>query len=78
MKAEEFSRFNKQHCRFKMRSGKEVYGVIWESFGEGKPGFYFVSMGEFKRCNGFENSDAPKGLGFTIEIEDVITAEPID
>jgi hypothetical protein len=23
-------RFTHKHCRFKLRSGKEVYGVVWE------------------------------------------------
>jgi hypothetical protein len=38
--------FLNQHCRFKLRSGKVVFGVIWEVSNGGETEYYFISAGE--------------------------------
>ena len=37
------------HCRFKLRSGREVYGVIWEVNTPNERSLYFASVQEYKR-----------------------------
>jgi hypothetical protein len=45
-----FKNFEKRHCRFKMKSGKEVYGVMWEEpENESKYRYYFSSSGDYQR-----------------------------
>lgn len=45
-----FKNFEKRHCRFKMKSGKEVYGIMWEEpENESKFKYYFSSSGDYER-----------------------------
>ena len=37
------------HCRFKLRSGREVFGVIWEVNTSTERKLYFASVQEYKR-----------------------------
>ena len=48
--------FAHKHCRFKLRSGKEVFGVIWEVETTDKTGLvgeskrlYFASIRDYER-----------------------------
>lgn len=38
-----------KHCRFKLRSGKEVYGVIWDVEVAGKRKLFFASVRDYER-----------------------------
>lgn len=54
MELSHLSAFTHKHCRFKLRSGKEVYGVVWEvetSDGSGAPSIslYFASVRDYER-----------------------------
>ena len=37
-------------CRFRLRGGREVYGVVWESIPRGEHGLTFASIGEYERA----------------------------
>jgi hypothetical protein len=47
--------YTHKHCRFKLRSGKEVFGVIWEVETTDKDGkvtgkrLYFASIRDYER-----------------------------
>ncbi len=41
--------FAHKHCRFKLRSGKEVFGVIWEVESMEKRSLFFASIGDYER-----------------------------
>ncbi len=64
----EFMAFNDQPCRFRLKSGKEVFGVIWEKPQPGQNSYYFASLSE--RFNRRGNS-----IGMMINLEDVVGAE---
>ena len=66
----EFRVYNDQPCRFRLKSGKEVYGVIWEKAQPGKASYYFASLSERYNHNLRNNS-----IGIMIDIEDVIGSE---
>ena len=38
-----------KHCRFKLKSGKEVYGVVWEVETGDACKFYFASVRDYQR-----------------------------
>ena len=38
-----------KHCRFKLRSGKEVFGVIWEVESTEKRSLFFASVRDYER-----------------------------
>ena len=67
----EFIAINDQPCRFKLKTGKEVFGVIWEKPQPGGTGYYFASLSErFNRS--YRNSAS---IGMMIDLEDVVGAE---
>ncbi|HPF89113.1 MAG: hypothetical protein H6590_04820 [Flavobacteriales bacterium] len=48
--------FTHKHCRFKLRNGKEVFGVIWEvetqtsaPSEQGGPRLFFASIRDYER-----------------------------
>ena len=41
--------FTNAHCRFRLRSGREVYGVIWEVETPSEHRFHFATIGEYER-----------------------------
>jgi hypothetical protein len=41
--------FTHKHCRFKLKSGKEVYGVVWEVETSGSQRLYFASVRDYQR-----------------------------
>jgi len=44
MRTDEIKQYYDQHCRFKLKSGKEVYGVIWEVNNGDSSRTYFSSL----------------------------------
>lgn len=67
MTSHEFNTINDRPCRFKMKSGKEVFGVIWES-PRGTENFFFATLSE-------RNNPRQNGIGILINLEDVVGAE---
>lgn len=66
------------HCRIKLRSGKEVFGVIWKNLSDTDKAIYFASYIEHKKLM------AEKRLSSThvdellkLEIEDILGIEPL-
>ncbi len=66
----EFRAFNDQPCRFRLKSGKEVFGVIWEKPQPGNTSYYFASLSER-----YNHSLRNNSIGMMIDIDDVIGAE---
>jgi hypothetical protein len=66
----EFRLYNDQPCRFRMKSGKEVFGVIWEKPQSGNTSYYFASLSER-----YNRSQRNNSIGMMINIEDVVGAE---
>jgi hypothetical protein len=49
MDTPDIQHFAHAHCRFKLRSGKEIFGVIWEvEIGENKK-LFFASIRDYER-----------------------------
>jgi hypothetical protein len=72
MTRSEFIQVNDRPCRFKLKSGKEVFGVIWENSTDKTPVYFFATLGErfdVRNKNGF---------GVTINLEDIVGAELIN
>lgn len=66
----EFLSINDQPCRIKLKSGKEVFGVIWEKNQTGGSSYYFASLSERFNRN-YHNSS----IGMMIQLDDVVGAE---
>lgn len=68
----EFIQVNDRPCRFKLKSGKEFFGVIWEHTGEGEAAYYFATMGERFDVRNKTN------FGVRVDLEDIVGAELIN
>lgn len=65
-----------QHCRFVLRSGKEVFGVVWKASSQDEDTYYFSSVSEHKSFS--ETHDlcvAPNKL--LVKVDDILLAERI-
>ena len=70
MTQSEFRAYNDQPCRFRLKSGKEVFGVIWEKPQPGNTSYYFASLSE-RFNHGMRNN----AIGMMISIDDIVGAE---
>ncbi|NEN22117.1 hypothetical protein G3O08_01185 [Cryomorpha ignava] len=74
----ELQSFFHHHCKIKLRSGKEVFGVVWKDLPETDKAIYFASYIEHKKLMSQQiatNSDPAKLL--KLEIDDILGIEPI-
>jgi hypothetical protein len=81
MLASELNSFFEKPCRLKLKSGKEVFGVVWEEdSAHNKTDYYFASSDEFsayKKAKEENNIDACNRLRMAINIDDVVGAEAL-
>lgn len=73
MNKSEIKHIVNRHCRFKLRSGKEIYGVMCEK--DAGTDFFFVSYAEMVKA-GRDNLEYLSGS--KVNIDEVICAQPIE
>lgn len=74
----ELQSFFHHHCKIKLRSGKEVFGVVWKDLPETDKAIYFASFIEHRKIMSQQravNTDPAKLL--KLEIDDILGIEPI-
>lgn len=65
-------------CRFKLRSGKEVFGVIWEVVTAEGVRMYFTSLSNAQLVQQAQkDADLAAQIGSPIVIDEIIYAERI-
>lgn len=65
-----------EHCRFKLKSGKEVYGIIWEVRINNLPAYFFTSASQKDKIESSTNRIGMiQEIGFELDINDVVLAE---
>lgn len=72
MTRSEFTQVNDRPCRFKLKSGKEVFGVIWENRADNNPGYFFATLSER-----FDSRNKTN-FGVAIDLDDIVGAELIN
>lgn len=72
MTRSEFLAVNDRPCRFKLKSGKEFFGVIWESPADTSPVYFFATMGERFDTRNKSN------VGVAVDLDDIVGAELIN
>ena len=73
------SYYNKP-CRFKLKSGKEVFGVIWKGNNGSKGEHYFASSGEymlFKKAERENDVKTCEKIKSIVDVEEFVSAEYI-
>lgn len=66
------------HCRIKLRSGKEVFGVVWTNLSDTDRAIYFASYIEHKKLMA-EKLSSSKNYDklLKLEIDDIMGIEPL-
>jgi hypothetical protein len=73
----DFLSYNDRPCKFRLRSGKVVFGVIWETKVLETLNYRFASLGERFTLQTNSGLWEKKSLGQAVDLEDVIYAEPL-
>jgi len=60
-----------KHCRIRLRSGRDVYGVLWEECNEG--GLFFSSAGDRQTPSLLDIKDT----ALSLDPDDIIFAETL-
>lgn len=80
--AMEFSHIKKyehQHCRFKLRGGKEIFGVVWEvetseaAGGDSTKRLFFASVRDYERL---QQSEAPVHV-ISMQPDEIVAVESL-
>lgn len=73
--------YSEQPCKFRLKSGKEVFGVIWETMRQDKVVHYFASAVErmrYKKAEASNDMETCNNLITEVNIEEIISAEPFN
>jgi hypothetical protein len=71
----DFLSYNDRPCKFRLRSGKDVFGVIWETKQNEKHNYRFSSLGErYTKQTSFGEREC-KNIGQLIDLEEIIHAD---
>lgn len=62
-------------CRFILKSGREVFGRIFETKAKSTNEYYFASNGEFMKWK--KSSTKKATVGIKIQVDDIVYAEII-
>ena len=65
------------HCKIKLRSGKEVFGVVWKNLSDTDKAMYFASYIEHKKLMAELSSSKNYDKLLKLEIEDILGIEPL-
>lgn len=68
-----------RHCRLRLRSGKEVFGVLWEDE-RSRDKLYFASHGEheaWQQAMELKQSDRAHRLAQQVSPDDIIAVESL-
>lgn len=65
--------FANKHCKFKLRSGKEVFGVIWEVDNGSTKRLFFSSIHDYEKL---QHSSAPVSV-IPLQPEEIVHVESI-
>ena len=80
MNRNEFLQYNDTPCKFKLRGGKEVFGVVWENSYGNRLMHYFSTAGErmrYKIAERINDRITCDRLKTPVQLEDIVLAEPL-
>ncbi len=81
MKRNDFLQYNDTLCKFKLKGGKEVFGVIWENSLGNELIHFFSTASErmrYKMAEQANDRTTCERLKTPVELEDIVLAEPLD
>ena len=75
MNRSEFLKYKDLPCRFKLRGGKEVFGVIWENNYGNEVKLFFSTAAERSKTSSPVSADEISKM--PVALEDIVQAEPL-
>lgn len=69
-----FKYYEKKPCKFILRSGKEVFGIVWEEDQADTKKYFFSSAVQYMKAK-IKNSSELKQLAYPIALDELIHAE---
>ncbi|MCB0431057.1 MAG: hypothetical protein H6585_10780 [Flavobacteriales bacterium] len=82
MTSQELAYYMYRVCRFKLKSGKEVYGVIWEDKNlRGEREYFFSSPGDFRhylRSRPVKGTAALEELRYRLDLSELVGGEVLE
>ncbi|MFT6746005.1 MAG: hypothetical protein ACJAZ2_000343 [Glaciecola sp.] len=69
-----FKYYEKKPCKFILRSGKEVFGIVWEEDQADSKKYFFSSAVQYMKAK-IKSSDELKQLAYPITLDELIHAE---
>jgi hypothetical protein len=80
MKYDELQTYFNHHCRIKLRSGKEVFGVLWEELPDTDRAIYFASYIEHKKlmARSRQSSGITMSGSLKLTSDDILGVEALD
>jgi hypothetical protein len=74
----EFLPYREKPCKFRLKSGKEVFGVILEKVINDNPAYFFATAVEHERyVHSNERRNDLDEIAVPVLLEDIIRIEPI-
>jgi hypothetical protein len=78
MRIEELSAFFRKNCRFRLKNGREVYGVIWTDDSKAQREYYFASASDhrlYEIAKSNNETQMHQMLKHPVDINDIVQAE---
>lgn len=76
MTVAEAKQYLNKHCFFKLKTGKEVFGVIWEVYSGNETTYFFTSAHEHEKIKQTQlGSEALLKTALPIHLEDIVFAQ---
>lgn len=75
MSSHDLKEYYNSECRFKLKSGQEIYGVIWEVNSIEGTDLYFTSLFNATRIKANNDFELATELGQPMEVDEIIMAE---
>lgn len=73
--------YEERPCKFRMKSGKEVFGVIWETMKQDRVVHYFASAVErmrYKKASANNDIETCNQFITEVNIDEIVSAEPLN
>lgn len=74
MEVLKFQYYEQKPCKFILRSGKQIFGIVWEDNFNNSKKYFFSSAVEYMKAK-LKSREELKKTAYPISIEDVIHAE---
>ena len=70
--------FENKPCRFILKNGKQVFGIIWKERESNSPEYFFTSAMNYMKLQMKSNEEKIKNYIYPFNIEELVYAELIN